>query len=202
MKSKRHSACDGVAFIAQCSRNVRVLILEAETWVSSSGSSTYWMGFYFLTSEMGVIIPCLQRSQNWIRSFQHFPKFLLYGKVYCGQVGLGNTALKGSIFLYCRISQNRYDACIHQEISFSWTWKSQSNTWKETVFNSITNQVAPWGAQPGCDAWSGHSFQTPAVCSWLGLQKHATEFQGHWGSHLVQGCAEDGGSFSVIWQNL
>ena len=50
----------------------------------------FFLSFYFLIWEVGIIIPCLQASQNLIEHFQYSLKFLLYRKGFCGQLGLGS----------------------------------------------------------------------------------------------------------------
>ena len=88
-----------VAFPVCCFGNVSVLILEAKTWASIGGSASHhWMSFCFLTWKVGIIIPCLQGSQNSVEQFQYSPKLLLSRKGFCGQVGLGNPALKRAGF--------------------------------------------------------------------------------------------------------
>lgn len=78
----------------------------------------------------------------------------------------------------------RVVATPHQ-LTISFSHKFWGSTWEESIFNSITNQAAPWGAQPGVssatDAWYLHSAQTSAVHAGLGLLHHVTKLQGHWG---------------------
>ena len=101
MKSKKeHNVWDGSSSRAvfwkfECSyfgNRLRLLlvVLPPTSWVSIFFSFFFFLSFYFLIWEVGIIIPCLQASQNLIEHFQYSLKFLLYRKGFCGQLGLGS----------------------------------------------------------------------------------------------------------------